>query len=577
MRPKSSKSEDKDAARLALDVLMMTMENQRYRQKQLLLYSWLQQCGHAYLKVGWDPMAGGPMPNPETGEPGWEGDVTLEILSAFEGFPDPLAQTSEEMRWFIQAKVRKLEYFRSKWPEKGYEVKEEDAWLLSAQYEARINSLNKQGPTSSGISQQVLRNAAIELVYYEKPSLKRPMGRMMTVANGVVLEDKPLPVGKIPVIKFDDVLVGGKFYSESLITHARPMQDQLNRTIRRRAEWTNKLLSGKILAAKGSGLIREALNDQSGEIVYFKPVPNAPPPQTISMPNIPQYAYREQEELERMIDDEFGINEVTKGQLPSASIPAIGMQLLTEQDDTRIGIVTEMLEQSWAEVAQLVIQYVEKFYQMPRLLKVIGKNREWEIKSFKGADLLGNSDVIAIRGSTLPGSKALKRQEILNAYERGLLGDPADPAVREKVLQMLEYGDVGEMWQDQALDMAQIKRDLQMIEAGTYPPVDPNDNHVLHFQEKNRYRKTDKFRLLPDEQKAMLQRNLEEHLNALTNMTAPGSEEDLQTAEQAMAKEIAQIQAGQEAPATMEPGMEFMEPMGGLEMEPSIDTGELVP
>jgi len=299
---------------------------------------------------------------------------------------------------------------RSNWPEKGYEVKEEDAWLLSAQYEARINSLNKQGPTSSGISQQVLRNAAIELVYYEKPSLKRPMGRMMTVANGVVLEDKPLPVGKIPVIKFDDVLVGGKFYSESLITHARPMQDQLNRTIRRRAEWTNKLLSGKILAAKGSGLIREALNDQSGEIVYFKPVPNAPPPQTISMPNIPQYAYREQEELERMIDDEFGINEVTKGQLPSASIPAIGMQLLTEQDDTRIGIVTEMLEQSWAEVAQLVIQYVEKFYQMPRLLKVIGKNREWEIKSFKGADLLGNSDVIAIRGSTLPGSKALKRQ-----------------------------------------------------------------------------------------------------------------------------------------------------------------------
>ena len=203
VRPKSSKSEDKDAARLALDVLMMTMENQRYRQKQLLLYSWLQQCGHAYLKVGWDPMAGGPMPNPETGEPGWEGDVTLEILSAFEGFPDPLAQTSEEMRWFIQAKVRKLEYFRSKWPEKGYEVKEEDAWLLSAQYEARINSLNKQGPTSSGISQQVLRNAAIELVYYEKPSLKRPMGRMMTVANGVVLEDKPLPVGKIPVIKFD--------------------------------------------------------------------------------------------------------------------------------------------------------------------------------------------------------------------------------------------------------------------------------------------------------------------------------------------------------------------------------------
>jgi len=244
-RPNSANTEDKDAARLSNDVLMMVMENERYREKQIVLYSWVQQCGHAYLKVGFDDTAGEMMVNPETKERDNEGEIRLEILSAFEVFPDPLAKDMDGANYVTLCKVRKLDYFQTKWPEKGVEVQEEDAWLLSAQYEARINSLNNQGPTSSGVSQVALRNAAIEMVYYEKASKKRPNGRMITCANGILLEDKELPVGKIPIVKFDDTIVAGKFYSESLITHARPMQDQYNRTIAKRAEWTNKLLAGK--------------------------------------------------------------------------------------------------------------------------------------------------------------------------------------------------------------------------------------------------------------------------------------------------------------------------------------------
>jgi hypothetical protein len=74
-----------------------------------------------------------------------------------------------------------------------------------------------------------MKNSAIEISFKEKPSKKHPYGRHMIVANGVKLKDDVLPIDELPMIKFDDIVVGGKFNSEAIITHLRPLQDHLNR------------------------------------------------------------------------------------------------------------------------------------------------------------------------------------------------------------------------------------------------------------------------------------------------------------------------------------------------------------
>ena len=519
VRPKSGDTEDKDAARLALQILNMIFDKEHVLPKRIPLFMWMQQCGHAYLKVSWDDQAGEPMVDPETGDTKYTGDIRIDVVSAFEVFPDPLAKTWYDVRKLCQAKVRPLSYFRMHYPERGHLVKEEGAWLLSAQYEGRINSLNKSGP-QGGTTMQQMKDAAIELCYYEARTNQHPNGRMIVVANGVVLEDKELPCGDIPFAKFDDIIVGGKYNSESVVTHCRPIQDQYNRTVIKRAEWVNKLLTGKIIAARGSNIQQEAFNDKT-EIVYHTPVPNAPEPHALQMPVIPQYAYMEDDKLDAMFSEVMGISEVSRGQLPSASIPAAGMQLLQEADDTRIGIITESNEHSFARVGQLILKYVERYYEMPRLLKIAGKSGEYEVKSFVGADIRGNTDAIVIRGSTVPGSKALRRQELLNAFDRGLLGDPADPIVRENVLSQLEYGDIAEVWKDHSLSMSQIKRDIDAIERGEEPFVDEKDNHPLHIQEKNRYRISDKFLSLDPYKQNLLQQNIEMHIQWITKLTTP--------------------------------------------------------
>jgi hypothetical protein len=223
-----------------------------------------------------------------------------------------------------------------------------------------------------------------------------------------------------------------------------------------------------------------------------------------------------------------GISEVSRGELPSASIPAVGMQLLTEQDDTRIGIMVERHELSWAQVGQLILIYAQEFYKTPRKMKLAGANGEYTVKEFTGADIMNNNDVVVVRGSTIPGSKTLRRQEIINVYQMGLLGDPNDASVRQKVLGSLEYGDLAEVWKDQQLDMQQIKRQFEIMESGMPVEVNELDNHQLAIVEYNRLRKTEKFAQYPPDAVAAFDKYKEDHIRAQMLLQNPqlGMQED---------------------------------------------------
>ena len=527
VRPESDSTDDKEAARLSLQVLTAMWEKLSLDKKRLVLKMWVQQCGHAWMKISWDPSLGKGMVDPSTGQFSYEGDVRADVTSPFEIFPDPMARSDDDVyeTWMIQAKVRKLDYFKTMYPEKGKLVKSEDAWLLSAQYESRINSINSQGP-AQGSTVEAMKDSAIELVKYEARSKEFPNGRMIVTANGILLANDELPVGMIPFAKYDDILIGGKFNSESIITHLRPLQDNYNETKRRTSAWMRKFLAGKYKAPRGSGLAQESLNDdENGEVVYYTVVPNAPNgPEAVQVPALPQWALQLQDQDVSDINDISGISEVSRGTLPSASVPAIGMSLLTEQDDTRIGVITEQHEHADSRVGQLILKFIEVGYKLPRKLKFAGSNLAYAVKEISGSDLKGNTDVIVIRGSTQPGSKTLKRQDIMNTYQAGLLGDPADPKVREKVLSMIEFGDAGEMWQDYGLDMSQIKRGLEQMEQGMPVPANEFDNNALWLQEMNRFRKGDKFGTLAPEIQALFAASMEERIQMImktSNMVPP--------------------------------------------------------
>jgi len=521
IRPDSATEKARAQARLELNLLEYYHDKNQLDAKRLLMTTGLQQCGHYFMKVRWDGCAGRRMKSP-TGEYEYEGDLKIDLVSPFEVFVDPIATTLEDAQKMCQAKVRKLEYFRKTY-KRGYLVKEENAWLLSAQYEMRIQSMVSGGPGQTGI-QTAEKDTAIELAYYERPTKKYPNGRLCITANGVLLHDDELPVGEFPFVKFDDISIAGKFYPEAIVTHLRPIQDQYNRTISKRARWLNILLAGKYLAARGAGMSQEAMTDQSGEIVWYDVVPNAPnggAPMAMNIPVIPAYAYTEEDKLNQMFYDIAGDSDISRGILPAAGIPAIGMQLLLEQDETRIGATTEQHEHAIAELGRIELKYLEKFALTERLMKISDPNSQYDVVKWDGSMLKSEHDVIVIRGSLAPASRATNRNDIMNLYQAGLLGDPNDPAVKSKTLERLEFGDTSDIWNERALDEQQINKTIKQIEAEIIPEVNEADNHVLHYKKKNDYRKSEKFDLMTERAQAILEANMEEHMAYLQKLTSP--------------------------------------------------------
>ncbi len=308
---------------------------------------------------------------------------------------------------------------------------------------------------------------------------------------------------------------------------ASSIQDQYNEVIRRRAEWTRLLLAGKYTAPKGGGLQQESMSDQSGEVIYYTPMPAAPgggEPRALQVPSIPQYAYQEEQALDDMFNKIAGISDASQGEIPSASIPAAGLAILIESDQTRIGIMTEQHELAWADVGRFILKYVDKFYKMPRKLKMSGQSMEYAVKDFTGEDLKGHTDVVVVRGSTLPDSKVVNRTDINNAYQSGLLGDPQDPKVREKVLSMMEFGDIGEAWHRQALIAGQIKRGMEKLTKGITIPVSEFDNHPDWLLALDDFRLTQDFENAPPELQDLILATMEQHLQftvKLSNAVPP--------------------------------------------------------
>jgi len=549
VRPNSNESNDKDCARLGVEIIRDVFDKQRMQEKIQDALMSAMQGGHSYLQATWDPELGDPMYDPETEEfLGYEGDVRIEVLNCLEVFPDPLAKSIPDCQFIVKAKVRKLDYFRERYPERGDAVKEEGTWLLSSIYDMKANAMSSVGVAGASTQEQ-MTNSAIELVYYEKRSKEHPNGRMVSCASGILLEDKELPIGEYDLVKLDDIMIGGRYNSEAVITHLRPIQDQYNIARTKCADWVQKMLAGKYIAAKQHNLGQESINNESGEVLMYNAVPNAPPPQAMQIPMIPQYVYKEIETMDGEFDQISGINEVSRGVLPSASIPAAGMAFLQEQDQTRIGVQTTRNEIAYSKLGSAILKYVGKFYEMPRMLKTAGEGLAYTVKSFKGQELNGNYDVIVVPGSTIPQSKVLRRQDLLNAFQMGLLGSPQDPETLAKVLEMMEYGDEADMWKDQALDEAQVNKVISQIEEGDEIGVKQNlnefDNHSFHLRKMNRYRKGDKYQELDQPKKDFFMWVMNWHLQALINIQNPEIAQQQQMSEIMANKMEQQLTSGQ--------------------------------
>ncbi len=585
--PATADEEDLFASRAAEQIWESVYYAKRVNSILSEAVFWTLITGTGFIKDWWDDSKLDPMTG-EQGDIGMSAETPWHIM-----VPDFRAEDIEDQPYVMHVSVR-------------------DAVQVNMQY-----GTNLEGDTKG--SDDILQASVLDLsgtdkatkdgiMTYEvwvKPGTVKmfPMGAMFTVAGNTVLQAYngwPYAHNEYPFSKISHI-PKGQFYAESTITDLISPQREYNRTRAQIIEAKNKMSKPQLLAPVGS-VDAGKITTEPGQVIYYRP--GFTPPTPLPLQNLPAYVLQELDRLNIEFDDISGQHEVSRGQTPTGVTAATAINYLQEQDDSKLSHTIHSIESCMEKVGRHVIQYAVQFWDTPRTVRVVGSSGSFDVFVLKGSDLRGNTDLRVQAGSALPNSKAARQAFLMDLMKMGFI-EPTQG------LELMELGGVSRLYEELRIDSSQAQRenlrmqimDLNLINmylslndqlealpvndegqtinpetgepiaAPELPvPVNSFDNHQVHIDEHNRFRKSQAFESLPDEIKQLFELHVRSHVSAIMQSFMPGGD-PTQVAPEFMDASGGQQQTAEEAPLEEEP-----EPTGDtLAGNPDSFSGEELP
>ena len=474
---------------------------------------WNQTCGNGFIKTYWDP-------DKIDEISGVAGDLCYEAVTPFHLFVPNLREPDIELQPFvIHAMLKTPDWVKIHYPNAKINVTGdarneilEDTWL---------NILAGQNLKTSP---SVL---CLEIWIKPRTTAMFPKGALITVIGDTLVqfvEGNPYNHNEYPFAKLDHIFTG-KFYCDSSIVDLIPLQREYNRTRGQIIENKNRMSKLQIVAEKGA-IEAGKITSEPGQVIEYQP--GFEPPQPMPVQSVPNYVLQELDRIIMDMEDLSGQHEVSKGQTPPGVTAATAINYLQEQDDSILSHTFASLEEAYEKIAKQTLQYIQQYWDVPRLVKVTGDDEYFDVMMFSGSDLRKNTDIQIEAGSALPNSKAAKQAFIMDLMKMGFI----DPATG---LEVMEMGGVAKIYEAVQVDVRQAQREnlrMAQIDDQTYQlmqmaspegeevtiiPVNSFDNHELHIATHNKYRKSQAYEALSPSAKIEFERHVQMHALALTS------------------------------------------------------------
>lgn len=306
--------------------------------------------------------------------------------------------------------------------------------------------------------------------YLERPSRQFPSGRWLTFASGRVIagvgvaEDgtpsfRPYPLvdalGRVcdePVLhKLSYLRDPDSDEDLSLVADMLDPQRSLNDVESKIAEWKNRTLNPRILAPIGSMLTEP--DDEPGGIDYYRPV-GGQVPQWEQPPQPPQFLVQMAENIKQDIQYIGAADEVPQQLSSSPSI-----QAFIEQQQERWQQFLGNLDDWDCALMRHCLYLVANHYTEGRLISFRGEFGWDSVDDFKGADMLGETDI-----RILPGSRtALTREQAKSDIQMLAQMFPGQMTM-EQALSAMQSGDAANsLLNGYRYDIAQAEETIKKI------------------------------------------------------------------------------------------------------------------
>lgn len=482
--PNTNEDEDIKSAKIGTKALQYFWRTSRMKKKRRELAGWIYSTGNGFLDDRWNTRLGPTQIDPTSGKLVYLGDVDAGVWSPFEILVPAVFLGDTEihrMSWLAKAKWRTLDYIRGMYKKKGMLV-------TSESIPQPVMGADLVTGRVSGTNQKT--EGAILIDLYHQPCSKYPNGLFITAANGIVLQVAEYPYSYYPIEHFKDIDIPGVFWGRATLCDAVPLQVRWNKNINSLDEFNTVAAKGKLLTPRGAQ-IETLPDDTHGEVVTYKPVLGHKP-DWLQLKSMPPTVELAMQATKISLEDLYSSHEVSRGTNKSDIRSGEMVSLLLEQDAFGKMLSHAVFEESLEAWGTRILKRMQDGYESERMIKLVGRDNEFEVLAFKGADLNGNTDVSVKRQSSLPDSRVLRNAEVMNRFEKGLYGDPMDPEVRRHVMNMLDDAVVDDIYSDTKLDEAYARYENNILASGSITELHVNqyDNHGIHLQEHNHFRKS---------------------------------------------------------------------------------------
>jgi hypothetical protein len=509
--PASTDAKDVLNAKATEKILDYHRDRLRLEEKYKDARLWASICGKSFWWFSIDPttLTQVRTQDPETGQTTTEdvplGDVLVEVGSAFEVLvADPAVMRLGDQTAIQRIRMLPTADVKQRFPKVKLKDSEESSTAKDVSYTDRLATLRKDGSGQS----EVKRGAqTLVIEQFNAPCAKYPKGR-----KAVVVEDQlakyalEMPYGMnldsvnpYPAVEFTDSLSPGQFWCTTYVEQMIDVQRQYNYLFELLAENIRACARPKFIVYRQHNLANGAWTTAAGEIVELTYVPGLPPPQVLAAPNIAGDVWNLIAYYDRMFDEITQIYPSSEGAV-AKSTSGFQTNLLQEATDTVHAPDVREDELTLQDAAWKIRRLCKLWYDVPRLFSVLGSNSLPEVQEFSESQIDEHAEVRVQIGSMLPDLKAAKAQSALEYYKAGLLGDPADPRVRRRALDLVDMGGMEVAAEDDRRDVDEAERENialskgEIIRAASF-----HQDQITHVDRHQNLMKSSAFQQFPPE------------------------------------------------------------------------------
>jgi len=193
-----------------------------------------------------------------------------------------------------------------------------------------------------------------------------------------------------------------------------------------------------------------------------------------------------------------GSNDIDVGNAPGKDLTAASaIMYLGEKSAVRRKPRVERIKEAKRKIYRHQLQMIHEFYREPRMYSVYGGNDRWTVKSFQGADLMGETDV-QFEDEQYFDVHMFRREVIKDGVQLGTIAiDTAD--AKRKINK--ELGIPLEINEELNQQVERAEEEwFQFYEEQRQPAVSPrSDDPVIHYQNHELSLRSEDGRRLMDE------------------------------------------------------------------------------